>query len=560
MKLSDIYGYGQLFGFSGMDGKTDESDDFIAMLMRQPIEIRFELPEPLSVHIPVSENCKFFAVMSDFLLAEDEGKSIAVAWADAYTMIGRSEIPAQVLQGRYVCNAEGETTVYRYESRYVGFARNGARFAVSYGRSAAAAARRAADGLNQATDAVLRLRAGYYECLPPCKDERYEKLYYKALSVNKVNVYSPAGGIPVRYTTPDRVPHKHMWLWDSVFHALAWAQYDCNMAQDAVAAVLSQQREDGFIPHRMSCRGYADNMTQPPVLAYGVWNVYKVSGDRQFLRICADKLEKYLRWDIANRDSNGNGLLEWLIEENEDCRSGESGMDNSPRFDEALTLDAVDFSVFLANDAGCLAKIFGELGEVEKAAEWNAVRNKTADAVNAMLWCEEDGLYYDLKTDGSFSKVASVASFLPLFAGIAPEDRAEKLVRVLTDKNKFMTDLPVASVSKENKAFGQDMWRGAVWLNYNYMIVCGLRRYGYSSLARQLRDVTLESVNRRYLATGSIFEFYDSENKRVPFELERKGACPKVPDWRKKVHSISDYNWSACFTMLMIQNVYYECD
>ena len=57
MKLSDIYGYGQLFGFSGMDGKTDESDDFIAMLMRQPIEIRFELPEPISVHIPVSENC-----------------------------------------------------------------------------------------------------------------------------------------------------------------------------------------------------------------------------------------------------------------------------------------------------------------------------------------------------------------------------------------------------------------------------------------------------------------------------------------------------------------------
>ena len=41
MKLSDIYGYGQLFGFSGVDGETDAEDDFIALTLQRPIEIRF---------------------------------------------------------------------------------------------------------------------------------------------------------------------------------------------------------------------------------------------------------------------------------------------------------------------------------------------------------------------------------------------------------------------------------------------------------------------------------------------------------------------------------------
>ena len=64
-------------------------------------------------------------------------------------------------------------------------------------------------------------RYGYYKKMPKCKNKQYERLYYKALSVQKVNVRSAEGRIPCIWTTPDRVPHKQMWLWDSVFHALA---------------------------------------------------------------------------------------------------------------------------------------------------------------------------------------------------------------------------------------------------------------------------------------------------------------------------------------------------
>lgn len=557
MELSDIYGYGQLFAFSGIDGETDAQDDFVGMLKERPIEIRLELKQPLSVFIPVSEKVKFSAVMNDFLQTEDCGKEISVVWADAATIIGKSDITVQILSDNYIRMQVGETSVYQYEGRFVGFAQKGSRFAVAYGRDATQVCQSVADGLNLDVSVVLQDRIAYYKSLPPCKDKKYEKLYYKALSVNKVNVFSAAGKIPVRYTTPDRIPHRHMWLWDSVFHAMALVQYDQGMAKDALLAVLSQQSENGFIPHMMSYYEYFDVLTQPPLLSYGVWIVYEACRDVEFLRKCAEKLDRYLRWDLENRDANNNYLLEWFIENDENCRSGESGMDNSPRFDSALTLDAIDFSSFFSNDAKYLSKIYAELGETQKAHEWNCLSQKVADAVNALLWCEDEGIYYDRKMDGTFSKVASVASFIPIFAEIPNAEKVARLVGTLTDEKKFWTEMPVSSLSRDNSDFCQDMWRGSTWLNYNYMIMCGLKKYGYSELAEDVRRKTLECVYRWYLDTGTIFEFYDSENKRPPYLLDRKGPCPRDPDWRKKVHAITDYNWSACFTILMIQNICY---
>ena len=56
--------------------------------------------------------------------------------------------------------------------------------------------------------------------------------------------------------------------------------------------------------------------------------------------------------------------------------------------------------------------------------------------------------------------------------------------------------------------------------------------------------------------TGNIFEFYDADNKINPLHLKRKGEQPAKPDYRVHVHSITDYNWSSCFTMMMIQEIW----
>ena len=61
----------------------------------------------------------------------------------------------------------------------------------------------------------------------------------------------------------------------------------------------------------------------------------------------------------------------------------------------------------------------------------------------------------------------------------------------------------------------------------------------------------------RYKKTRAIFEFYAPEEGVAPYECKRKGKPSTPPDWRKHVHSIIDFNWSACFTLMFIQDELY---
>ena len=83
------------------------------------------------------------------------------------------------------------------------------------------------------------------------------------------------------------------------------------------------------------------------------------------------------------------------------------------------------------------------------------------------------------------------------------------------------------------------------------------RSLGYDDVAEELKTKTLEAVNKWYKKTGAIFEFYSPENDIVPYACERKGKPTTPPDWRKKVHSIIDFNWSSCFTLMFIQDELY---
>jgi neutral trehalase len=141
-----------------------------------------------------------------------------------------------------------------------------------------------------------------------------------------------------------------------------------------------------------------------------------------------------------------------------------------------------------------------------------------------------------------------------MFAGICSQAQADKMVKVLLDENRFWTEMPVPSIPRDNEYYDIDMWRGCSWLNINYFIILGLRKYGYADIAEELRARTLASVSKWYEETGNIFEFYDADNKVNPFHLKRKGEQPEQPDYKVHVHSITDYNWSACFTQLLIQN------
>lgn len=565
MKLNDVWGYGQLFGFSGLEGVTRYYDDFVATLGWKKGELRFELREWVKVIFPLEGKVRFRAITGDMIDAETEKGDFFVTFVGEDALIAYApELP--VLKGekglKHVTSWDVDVYLTKFDKIAIAWEKReggGYKIAIYHAFSIEGARAGVHETLRTADPEALKAkRYAYFEKMPKCRDRKYEKLYYKALSVNKVNVHTPQGTIPCRWTTPNRVPHRHMWLWDSVFHALAMVNYNPELAKDALRAVLSQAHPDGFIPHLMAPNEHSD-VTQPQVLAWGVWNVYKKTGDREFLAKYTDVLEKYLTWDMEHRDNNKNGLLEWLTEPDQlNCRCGESGLDNSPRFDFDDEMDAIDFSAFAVHDAHYLSLIFAELGDTARAEKWQGIADHIKDRINAELWDEETGTYYDkLLTTGKLTKVLSPLSFFPLFCGIPSEEQAKRMVALLTDKTKLWTPVPLASISQDHPAFSTDMWRGGVWLNLNYFIIKGLMDYGYNDIAEDLREKTLEVVKKWHKKTGTIFEFYDPMDKVIPYRCERKGVQPRVPDWRKQWHSIVDFNWSSCFTLLFIQREWY---
>lgn len=564
MKLNNVWGYGQLFGFSALEGENRYYNDFIGTLTKKKIGIRFELKDWIKIFFPIVGRVKFNAITSDFIDADTQGGKFFITFLNNDTLVGYSPIEPVFEYAGNTYNEmvyRGCKTVYNYSDALAIFVKEDGdiyRFAISHSINAGVASGVAKQAIDCDLQSLKGKRYAYYRAMPECKDKRYERLYYKALTINKVNVRTAEGKIPCMWTTPDRVPHRHMWLWDSVFHAMAIATYNGELAKNAIRAVLAQQRDDGFIPCTMSPNG-GDDVTQPQVLSWGVWGVYKKTGDKELLRESVASLEKYLIWDMKNRDKNENGLLEWYGDPDDTtCKCGESGLDNSPRFDFDSDMDAIDFSTFLANDALYLSLIYQEIGNEIKAKAWKDKYESLKEKINELMYDAQTGAYYDRLFSGELTKVVTPMSFLPMMAKIPSKEQAEAMVKTLTDSELLWTELPLSSIGKNHPTYSTDMWRGATWLNVNYFIIKGLRNYGYEDIAKELQEKTLKTVNKWYKKTGCIFEFYDSKDEVPPFLCDRKGKQPKVPDWRKHVHSIADYNWSACFTLLMIQNEFYN--
>ncbi len=361
------------------------------------------------------------------------------------------------------------------------------------------------------------------------------RTFAKAASILKVNIESPQGVFRQRWTTPDRWPHRHLWLWDSCFHALAYTFIDKKLAEDSLLSVIDTQQKGGFIPHIGRPDGNFSNITQPPLLSWASYKVYQQTKNKAFLRKMYPKLKAYLFWCLRNRDKNHNGLQEW-------ARSDESGMDNSSRFNSGCSFDALDFSSILANDLSCLYSISREIGNVESKLKRN--EQKINKKIQQYLWNKKEGFFFDRYFNGTFSRSKTACGFLPLFSGSATEQQAEHLIQHLLAKNEFHTPFPVPSESIDSPTFDNNMWRGPVWLNYNYFIIEGLKQYGFNDIAETLRRKTLREVEKWYRKEGTIFEFYDPFGKLSPRCIPRKDTYG----------AIKEFGWSAALYIVLFLN------
>ncbi len=388
--------------------------------------------------------------------------------------------------------------------------------------------------------------------IPKDWKEPEKRLFYHAVMTLLRNTIRPqpeqgygSSYGPYSITFPSRGFYEAGWIWDSAFHAMAFAQLGLiDYAKSNLRAMFHGQDEKTgavFFKHPDSMVEGA----QPPFFSWAVYQVYHQDPDRAFLEEFYPKLKAWSNWWYANRLRTviRNGQRTELFGWNGGL---ESGWDNSPRWDnvDVRRLVSPDLNAELLMDLRALQWMAGELGRPEEVRAWREQAETLSRNMVQGLYDSEDGLFYDVHIDdGSFHRVKTPACFLPLWAGV-PLDTARVKQMIegwLLNAEAFFGKYPFPTVAYNEATYTPRFyWRGPVWLNLAYFMTDILYQYGYSDEAMAARDRLLNMV----IDKDHIYEYYNSKTGK-----RGEGPADAIPE----IPATQDFSWSAAFVLMMMQ-------
>ena len=304
---------------------------------------------------------------------------------------------------------------------------------------------------------------------------------------------------------PDKWEFPWLATWDSAFHAVTASLIDPQLGADQLRFILSDrwQQADGHIP----CAEFVMDDECPPVFAWAAWRVHEAGAGRDFLdEVYPGLVANHAYWQTELQVAPGlytGGFL---------------GMDNLPRAEGRAQVDA---SAWMAFSARHLERIATVLGETDDAAAYREEIGVIAGAVNASLWDEERGFYYDRDDDGERPILTkSYSGLMPLVAGIATGERKEALLDALRDPGQFLSPHGIRSTSRDSVLYrpgyadergANSSWRGPIWLPINYLLVEAIGEDD-PARAQDLRDRLVELVESDWERTGRFHEYFHAES------------------------------------------------
>nr|WP_043513561.1 MULTISPECIES: trehalase family glycosidase [unclassified Actinoplanes] len=380
------------------------------------------------------------------------------------------------------------------------------------------------------------------------------------------------------HTVPSRRLYPHQWSWDAAFIAVGLAYVNPTRAWRDLRSLFEAQWPDGRVPHIVFDPATAEDdyfpgpgfwnvpvyagrparrstgLVQPPLHALAAWEVYRhaaahgaacVSAARTELAWLYPRLVAQQEYLTERRDAGGTGLASIV-------HPWESGLDNSPAWDQALAAVPADHTllaryqrrdlavsdaahrptdedyaryvglVLSYRDSGysdselierhpfvaecpaynsilavaelALAQIAGVLGRPADAGRHRDRAREITTALSRRLWDPASASFRvrDART-GRLSPAHCVSGLLPL---MLPDLPAEQVQAIMADVRSERFRLPVPSVDRTSPAFDPHRyWRGPVWVNVNWLLRRGMLVHGFRGAAEELRRALLRLVH-----------------------------------------------------------------
>lgn len=366
----------------------------------------------------------------------------------------------------------------------------------------------------------------------------------------------PDGILAHPYTVPSSPtsPYysKALWDWDSWTISIALGQVEADTDRTgrfaeyeagSILNFLDHTDDDGVMPIQLSptgtllhgdpsrAGGFSQNMHKP-VLAQHAALLSRRRKDAEWLRPHMPVIDAFLTRYLESHVHAETGLAYWQSD-------FAVGVDNDPsvyyRPDKSTA--AIYLNSLLYRELLAAGYLWEELGDLPAANRWRGHAQDLADALHRHAWDERDGTFYSVdiglravdaddwlhrgaprRWSGILLRVDNWSSFLPMWAGFATQEQAERMVERYRDTRTFAATYGVRTLSRLEKAYdlrasnNPSNWLGPIWGISNYLVFRGLLKYGFDDDARDLAEKTVRLFGADLEANGSLHEYYHPDN------------------------------------------------
>ena len=326
-----------------------------------------------------------------------------------------------------------------------------------------------------------------------------------------------------------------LFCWDNFFAGFM-ASLGCReLAYSNLREILNEHTPEGFVPNLAYATGQVSaDRSQPPVGSAMLLETYRIYREKWIVADMYDDLLRWNRWFAENR-MNPSGALCWGSNEipvlygNRWETEGvhatygaalESGLDNSPMYDDVpfnkatnrLELEDVGLTGLYILDCRSLMELARVIGREEDIPELQR-RTDAARAGLETLWDEENGFYYNRRTDtGAFSRRISPTNFYALFSPDVSPDRQRRMAdEHYFNPGEFYGQWMLPSIARNDPAyFDQNYWRGRVWAPLNFLVYLALIPTGLADVRRDLAEKSSALFLKEWSEHRHVHENYSS--------------------------------------------------
>lgn len=367
----------------------------------------------------------------------------------------------------------------------------------------------------------------------------YIENYWKNLTRSNTKDSGSLIGLPNPYLVPSyaaghEFDYDEMFYWDSYFmvQGLLDEKHE-KLVMGILDNLLFMFGRYQIIPN--SSHTYMTSRSQPPLLTSFIFDVYEAydPGKRWLKEKMTVAQAEYEKVWMGTRKPHARQIYRGLSRYYDfnylhDLAEAESGWDMTPRFGrKCLNYLPVDLNCLLYKYETDFAAAAQILGDKQQKKHWESAAAARKATIDELMWSDLRGLYYDYNyVKENRGSVSSLAAYYTLWAGLADDKRAKKLVNGLKrfENKGGLATTDALQIGQLVPGSMPAQWAYPNgWAPLHFIVVKGLQRYGYEKEARRIAmkwlSTNLEWFNRH----GVFLEKY---NVVQPEKPPLKGLYP----------------------------------